>query len=206
MWMLLFACGPVETTFPAGLEPLEANTAPLPEGDDPYPEVLTLVSREQEDGVWTHARGYITASVADVWQTLQIPDVCVDRQHVSSYSITTDTDPAYEVSFRVHNVVDDIVTIEFDNDWRQGQVSGDVGAPEIVGVRWQKTEGTPFISVLEGSLVVTEIEDEVSLLEYVEHLDAAQTSAEDTEAFLQDFYDSARIVTHGGALPTYGAE
>jgi hypothetical protein len=98
------------------------------------------------------------------------------------------------------------VTIAFDVDWHQGLVDGDADSPDIVGIRWQKTAGSPFITLLEGSAVVARIDDDTTSLELVEHLDAVQTTSADTEAFLQDFYDSARIVVHGGDLPVYDTE
>jgi hypothetical protein len=200
MILLLFACGPTETTFPAGLEPVEANTTEFPADEA---EAIVLASREGDDGTWTQGAGYFHASLADVWATIQVPDICADRRHVTSYTVTEDTDAAYDVSFQIHNVVEDVITIEFTNDWRQGLVSGDVDDPEIVGVRWQKTEGSSLLALLEGSIVLTAVDDDVTSLEMVEHLDAVQTGPDDTEGFIQDFYDSARIVVHGGDMPVY---
>ena len=75
------ACRNREVAFPVGLEPLETNTAPWPQGsaNDPYPEELSMVSGE-DDWLWAHARGYVKAPLLTTWEALRDLDVDVDRR------------------------------------------------------------------------------------------------------------------------------
>ena len=66
MWFVLAAGCHHEVEFPAGLEPLEENLAPPPEGDEDWPESLSIVSGDDGDLHWTHARGYVRSAVEDV--------------------------------------------------------------------------------------------------------------------------------------------
>jgi hypothetical protein len=203
--LLALGCaGEEDTPFPDGLSPLEDNLAPAPTGtaDDPWPEAVEVVSGTAEDWVYAHARGYVHAPVDAVWAALRDPDVIVDRRRVSAYSTTEVDDPAYDYAYRVDHTVEDIVTVEYVVEYRHGVWEGSLEAPLSAAFRWQKIEGSSFIELLEGSGLVAAVEDpdavEVTEVQLIEHLGAALTEPEEIALYLQDVFDSAVSVAHGG--------
>lgn len=205
--LALAACsGKSDTlTFPAGLEPLEDNKADYPAAKtgDAWPETLNLVSGSDDSYDWTDARGYIQAPILDVWSAVADPDAVVDRRRVQEWTTTMDVEPDYDVSFEIANTSYDIVTVEFDIDWREGAVEGTVDAPLTVGVRWQKVGGTDLVKVLEGSAVLESEGDSATGVQFIEHLDTVGSDTSDIEAYLTDLYASVVAVSHGEDLPTY---
>lgn len=208
--LALSACngkGDDAVAIPSDLAPLEDNTADYPEArsDEPYPEELVMVSGEADEYYWTHARGYVHASLADTWAAWSTPEACIDRRVVGDYTITEVEGSDYDVEFIVHNVVYDIITVEFDNTWRQDAVEGTADAPELVYGRWAKTDGTTYIDLIEGSLELKPVEGEDAITEVslIEHLDGATSTEAEIEAFFTDMFDSVVALAHGEPLPTY---
>lgn len=197
--------GNERTSFPEGLEPLEDNVAepPAPTDDDPTPEEISVASGSNDDHVWVHARAYVDAPLARTWEALKNPDACADRRKVAEYSVVWDVEPEYLYSFRIHNVVEDIITVEFDVTWRQGLAAGTSEDPEAVAIRYAKTWGTTFITRLEGSIVATRVDDETTELDMIEFLDAAGGGADAVTSYLTDLHASVVAVAHGRPLPEY---
>jgi hypothetical protein len=194
-----------EVVFPAGLEPLETSTAPAPEGEG-FPEELALVDGESDEYIWAHGRGYLLTTVEEVWDALQIEEVLVNRRAVDEWTFTADVDPEFDASFRVHNVVHDVVTVEFDVDWRMGTEQGGDETHETLGVRFAKTEGTVFITLMEGSIGAWPVEEGVVELELVWHLRAAQEEVSQMTNFMEDLFGEVRATVHGEPFPTYDME
>ncbi len=182
-----------EADVPPGLGPLEENTAVLPSN-----ETVAFSSGEEDDYVYTHARGLVNVALADVAVCVADPDVGVDRRRVSEYTVTTDVDPTYEVSYDVLTTVEDIVTLTYTLTWKQGD-RGD----GTYGVHWSKTDGDDLLELLEGSVLLQPVSDTSTDVGIIEHLEAALISTEDTEQFTGDFYASILACSHGEALPTY---
>jgi len=204
--LLLLGCGGNEATaFPPGLEPLEENTAVAPAAEDgqPHPERLNTLAGDRGTYEFAHARGFVHGTVAETWAALQMPEVVTDRRTVARYSFTHDVEEGYDVSFRVHNEVDDFITVTFEITWRQSVVEGMVDSPEVVAIRWQKTYGTTFITTIEGSMVLRAVDESTTELDVVEHIKAARDSAELARQYLLDVHASAVAVVHGQPLPTY---
>ena len=204
--LLLLGCGGNEATaFPPGLEPLEDNTAVAPEAMDgqPYPELMNALSGDRGTYEFAMARGYVHGTVAETWAALAMPEVVTDRRGVNRYSFTTDVEEGYDVSFRVHNETDDIITVTFDVTWRQSAAEGTVDDPTVVAIRWQKTFGTTFITTIEGSMVLTAVDDSTTEISAVEHIKAARDSADLIRQYLLDVHASAVAMVHGQPLPTY---
>lgn len=192
------ACfGDEKTEFPAGLEPLEENRAEPPASqDEPYPEILS-VARGNGDFDWVHARAFVHAPLASTWEALRDIEVCVDDGRVDDWSVTWDVEEGYDYSYRIHNVAEDIITVEFDITWRHGAVEGSVDDPELVAIRYQKTNGTEFIDILRGSIVLRPVEDEVTELDMVEHLDGAAAGTPEIEAYFADLLADTLAFVHG---------
>jgi hypothetical protein len=197
--------GSIKTDFPPGLTPLEDDTAPepAPNGSDTTPEAYASIKGDRTDYEFAMLKGYIHAPIAKVYEGLKDPPTVVNRRNVSSYSVTWNVETGYDVSFRVHNVVNSIVTVEFDNTWREGVVGGTKNDPAVVAGRSSKTSGTAYITSMDVSVVLTKVSDSVTKVELVEHINSATSSADTIEQYLGDFFDSLRAHAHGQPLPTY---
>lgn len=200
---VLFACfGHRETEFPAGLEPLTDNVAVFPEAvDGELPEDVDIHLGATDVYDWANARGYVRAPLIDVWEAVKNPDVGVDRRAVTEWTVGFDVEPTYDVSFVVHERVVDIVTVAYDLTWREGLVPA--GRDDLVVARWQKTDGTALVDLLEGSIVLSPVEDGVTGVEIVEHLGTPQDDQDRLSTFFLDLFASITAVSHGDPLPTY---
>jgi len=194
------------TEFPDGLEPLGDNDIDPPEGtaDDPCPEEYVLEASGGSRFDTILGRGYIKAPIEDVWAAYRDPAVGADRRTSPEWSTTPLEDPQYDDSYLVHHVAHDIVTVEWDVTWRHGLVAGTDEAPELVSIRWQKTNGSTLISVIEGSLLLTPACDGAATeLELVYHASAAGSGTDTYLRYQRDIFEDAVAVTHGRPLPTF---
>ncbi|MBW1880132.1 MAG: hypothetical protein JRJ84_17360 [Deltaproteobacteria bacterium] len=203
--LLALGCRNVETPFPEGMEPLEENRATCPEGSGAhsFPEEIELVSGRGDEFDWTHACAYVLASAADTWEALKDPDVVVDRREVAEWSALYDVEEGYDYTMLVHHLVHDLITVEYDITWRHAVVVEGTDAPEILAVRWQKTFGASVIDILEGSMVVRSVEDDVTKLEIAQHLKAATRGPDTMESFQTDLHTDIVAFVNGDELPTY---
>jgi hypothetical protein len=197
--------GNEESPFPPGLEPLEENTAPDPEStpDDPYPEVVSIVHDDGLDYSWAHARGFIKAPTSAVWAAMQEPLTVADRRRTDEQLYEFGVEPEYEFSFLTHYVVNDLVTVEWDEVWRFGAIEGPKDAPVFGLARFQKIYGSSFIDLLEGSMIVYEIDENTSEVQFIEHLDALMTGSDTVAGYMGDLYESVKERAHGRPLPVY---
>jgi predicted small lipoprotein YifL len=203
--MALPACGPEKPlVFPDGLTPLdEVNEAPAPGNENHFPEEIVTVSGITPEYGWVHARAFVHAPLAATWAAMHDPDVSVDRRAVSEWTIEHDVETGYDFSYRVHNIVHDLITIDFDITWRHGVVQGSPSAPTVVAARYQKTAGSSVISLLTGSVIARRVDDRITAIEFIEHLRALATGPDIAERFIRDYYASIVARVHGRPLPTY---
>lgn len=198
--VLVAACqDDVATPFPDGLEPLEDNQAP----DPPRDREMLLGAFVDGDFVRVHGRGYVFAEPAAVWAATKVPEAMVPRCSTSEQTITAvDNEPAYEFSFAAHYIVRDLLTVEWDDQWRYGTIFGTPDAPELGMVRHQKVQGSDFITLSTGTIQVLATDDPaITELQFVEHLDAVSGSATDVALGMQANYDALVALAHGGAIP-----
>ena len=188
----------VATPFPPGLEPLDDNQV-----EDSNQITEGLRHKTVSGGpINLHGRGYVLTSPAALWALTKQPAAMIARCSTTEQSVTFDTDGAYELSFVVHYIVRDILTVEWDDQWRYGIIEGSVDDPVLGMIRHQKTQGSDFIDVSEGTIQVHATEDpEVSELAFVEHLDAVSGTADDVLAGMQNNYDALVALAHGAAIP-----
>ena len=207
--VLLSGCWGDETVlFPPGLEPVTpVNEAVYPVGDaaDPYPERLE-VALTYAEGVAgrppsVHARGYVHAPLSAVWEALRTPDVSADRRNFESYTVETDVEPEYDFSYRIHAVVQDIVTVRYTTTFRHGVFEGTVQDPVSILEAWQKTEGSTIIRELRGSAVARAISPDVTAIELMQFSRTPASNHPDNEAYLRDVYDAVVALSHGRPLP-----
>jgi len=204
--LLLSGClGSEATEFPPGLEPLEDNLVEAPMGsiDDPYPEGWVLEGFDRGPYDTVHARGYMSAPVAEIWQAFRNPDVGADRRTAAEWRSEALEEEAYE-SFVVHSVVHDIVTVEWSTTWRLGLVAGTEAEPDAVAIRWQKTEGASILRLIEGSLVLRAAGDgSVTEIDLIYNVNALGAGLTEYELYVEDILRDALAVAKGDPLPTY---
>ena len=162
--------------FPIGLAPVMDNTAQYPSKTEleEYPEQLNIVTGT-EGLPWVHARGYVHASIERVWEALREAEVMVDRRNVDEWTVEHDIDEAFAFSFRIHNVVHDVVDVEFDLEWRQDVIEGSLELPQIVASRSSLSEPTLFLTTVEASTTIIGIDEGISAIEIVQVVDAIST-------------------------------
>jgi hypothetical protein len=201
------ACGGrIITAFPAGLEPLDAmNQAPdpMPVGDDMHPEKLAWAIGNTDQYAWVDARGFVHAPIDQVFQAIQTTTVCVDRRKVNRWSSTEGVESGYMVSFRIHDIVYGLATVDFDITWREDVVMGSREMPEAIAARYQKTDGTSYITTLAGSIVAQKVDDQTTEVAFIEHLSAWGSGTDTIHSYLVDLYSSILASVHGQPLPTY---
>lgn len=197
------ACGPPPLVpLPADLAPLdEENEAPLPSLD--APETFNTVSAHEGDFDWAHGRGYIARPIAYVWNALQDPEVLVDRRMVSEWAVKKDIDPTRSASWSVSNIVHDIFTVNFVIEWRLDTNGGDAVSPDVVAGRARKVAGTSFISLLDDSVVLRAVDDDLTLVELIRHSKTINTGEKENERYIRDVYDTLRERAHGRAFPIW---
>jgi hypothetical protein len=116
--------------------------------------------------------------------------------------VTEAIDDAYEYSFEVANSVDDVVTVSWEEEWRFGTVTGTPEAPELAMVRYQKTYGSDFIYLIEGSIQVIATDDpDVTTIEFIEHLAALGGAASDIRSTMERRFALLTAAVHDDALP-----
>ena len=198
--------GSSSTSFPDGLEPLDTvNQAhdPAPLAGDAHPEALQTATGDTDDYSWAHGRGYVHASLTDTWAAMRDPDTCVDRRSVDEWTHADAVDPKYRYTFSIHNVVHSVVTVEFDVTWREDVAEGTEGAPSVVAARWQKVNGTNYITLMGGSVIARRVDDGTTELELVEHLNASGKGSDTAETTMRDWFGSVVAKVHGRGLPAY---
>lgn len=196
----------IKTPFPEGLTPLEANKASWPGSTSSGSLSFATGTAEDADVgeyTWMHARGYVQAPIEDVYEALRTPRVNVDRRKVNDFSVDWDVEPEYTYSYRIANTVEDIITVEYDVNWRHGEIDLDEDVDFEVGSRWQKTFGSEVIELMRGSVHTLEIDSNTTALELVLHQKSLQDDEPLVRGYLSDFYDDIQATTSGASLPEY---
>ena len=202
------SCGSSQTSFPSGLEPWEMNTAslPAPANGNEFPEQLTFVNGHYGDGssvTSVHARAYINAPIADVAHAARDPQTGFDNTQSDGLTVIAyDTDANYQWSYRTHVTTHAFVVVDWFIEWRHGVVEGTEDAPRVYAVRWQKVDGNAGIEVMEGSLVLRQVDGhpEQTAVEYQYHLKAPFSNATTVHNYLTAVYGRLRDKAHGRTL------
>jgi hypothetical protein len=191
------------TTFPPGLEPLATDTVAPPgaDGGDAYPEALTLTQGSESDYNYVFATGYVNASVEDVWAAFKIPNVVVDRHAISSYTVQNNVEQGYDVSFLTAYTINNIVTVQYNLTWREGVVAGTEGDPSQVSVVYEKTWGSSFVSLMEGSIQLVYVTPTVTELQFVQRMSATDTNSGTIASWTNEMFASVVAQVHGQPLP-----
>ncbi|MFT3692846.1 MAG: hypothetical protein QM831_06880 [Kofleriaceae bacterium] len=194
----------ISTPFPSGLEPLEDNPVPTQQGGN-RTEMLQTMSSDGDE-IKIYGRGYVLVDPQTVWTATKNPDANVAVCSTNQQQITPNNDSAYEFSFLVHYVVNNILTVEWDDQWRWGTIQDGTGSGSDAAffgmIKHQKTQGSSFITLSEGTIQVTATDDpNVTELAFVEHLESAGGGVDDVLKGVQHNYDSLVAVSHGNPIP-----
>ena len=202
LWLFIACAGTKsETPFPDGLEPLEELMVELPPPTSE--DRVAWASGDEGDYAWVHLRGLLSTDIDGAWSALRQPEVFIDMRKIADYTIEEVEDPAYDYVYNVHNVVHDIVTVEFDVQWRHGGERIDDQLSRV-GVRWQKVAGTDFIAALQGSVQILPVEgSELVEVQVIEHLTATLDQEDNAIQYVTDLYERWNAVVNGDPLPTY---
>jgi hypothetical protein len=190
----------VSTPFPPGLEPFIDGDVP---GDLAAPDGEALATSTSSEGmIRAYGRGLVLAPPAAVWAAAKIPELMIARCNTDRHAVMLDNEPEHELSFVVHYVVNDILTVEWDDQWRGDVVTGTSDAPRLVMIKHQKVQGSDFISVSEGSILIRATSDrDTTELWFVEHLRAISGSPDQVIGGMRDNYDALVALVHEQPLP-----
>jgi len=188
----------IHTEFPDGLMPFEDNPiAAQPDG--PFDETLRTASTNN-DYIHVYARGFVQVPPEMMWTVAKDPAPNASVCKTDEQQITPGNEPQYEFSFLIHYIVNNVVTVEWDDQWRFGWI--DDGSEQLGMIRHQKVQGSDFITLSEGTIQVWPTSDPgVAELQFVEHFDAVQASTTDVLQGVQHNYDALVAVAHGNPLP-----
>ena len=165
--LVLAACqGSQATTFPPGLEPFEDD--PVPPLTGPPDELLRTASMDS-DYIHVYGRGDILVPIDTVFGTAMNPDVLAATCSTTSHSAMVGNEPDYEFSVLVHYVEDNVLTVEWDDQWRFGVVVPRVRHAEAPEDR--REQRSSRAARARSQLHATD-DPNVTELEFVEHLDA----------------------------------
>lgn len=193
----------VKTPFPEGLEPLEDMAVDPPAGAD-FPETTTNVVGETDDYVWAHVRGYLHADLTDVWELARTDgEAMADRRGLDDIATEYGVEEELGLSYVNTVTVNDIITLVWDNTHRGDLAAGDAAEPERYAIRFQKTDGSSLIDLLEGSLVLEHVEDGITEFQFIEHLKAPQTSPDDPLAYGEDLHETLAVMLAGDPMPDW---
>lgn len=198
--LALAACqDDITTPFPPGLEPLPDDGEPATL--DAVPDERLVSRATDDDMIRVYGRGFVLAPPAVVYAAAHDPEVMIAKCSTSSQTVTPGNDPAYDLSFLVHYFVDNIVNVEWDDQWRGDVIAGALDAPELVMIKHQKIEGSDFISVSEGTIALLATDDPaITELRFVEHLDAVGGTTDDVVRGMVHNFNRLVSVAHGGPI------
>lgn len=197
----------VTTLFPAGLEPFD-DDAMAGAIDAPVAEALVMTDTDATV-VSVYGHGYVFAPVADVWMAAQDPQALIALCSTNDQAITQQDETGYQLDFLVHYTVNNILTVEWDDQWRGDVIAVGIGSAQMDGsdgvatramIKHQKTAGSSFITLSEGTTqLLANADDTMTELQLVEHLEAAEQPVDQVRTGMQREFDSLLAIAHGGS-------
>lgn len=197
----------VSHPFPPGLEPLEETnlaTPPVGTDADPYPEEIRFFRTHFGGMNAVHARAYVHASVQDSFSAISNPLSGTERKSSVEFTLVDEREPDImaDINYKTRLKVHDVITVDLEFTWRHSIIERDaMGTAKASSTRWQKTWGSSVITHLCGSIVARRINDNVTALEMIHHLDAIGQDHGKSESVLRDYYVSILALTKGQPLP-----
>ncbi len=194
--LLLSGCGDNIDPLPEGLTELEPNQASA------GPIGSLQFAQGEDDYLWLHGRAEVAGNAAVVWAGLQSAERVVATCSLNRYKITPIVDERYDFSFTTDNEVDNILTVDWQETWRFGTLRDDLTG-SARRIRYQKTEGSSFISLIEGEIdLTTEVDSGVMEIRLIEHLKAIGGGIADMKQSMQRRFDIMVALAQGAPLPS----
>ncbi len=202
----------VTTLFPPGLEPLP-DDAMAGAIDAPIAEALVMTNTTVDGEVRVYGRGYVFEPVFSVWGAAQTPQALIAMCSTNAQVVTENDETGYELDFLVAYTVNNILTVQWDDQFRGDVISVGLGSDQMNGsgepgdtisrtiIHHQKTMGSSFITTSEGTTqMFANATDSMTELQFVEHLNAAEEPVDQVETGMQHEFDSLVSIAHGGAV------
>lgn len=205
-WMALAACSQPDVVFPSQLGPIQENRAQWPGDETTFPEEINTAGGDntEDNGYFGHGRAYLLADVDTVWEAAQSIDACVDRREVDEWDHTPGTEPAFDNSYTLHLTVQDVIRVEFDITWVHERQVADSDDRTIRAVAQSEfSGGSPFVGDLRGSLVLEEVEEGVTSLEFVQIGTSRQRDEQTSIQFVVDYFNDIKALVKDEPLPEF---
>jgi hypothetical protein len=174
-----------------GFTPLEVVSDEVAWPDPAGPDAIQVVFGPTLGHAWAHGRGYVHHPIDKVYQALRDPGASRIKAPGEHWTATLDTEPQFPISFGIHyTVYTSVVTVEWDIQYRAGVAQGTEVAPEVIGMRYQRTCGSSHISLESGSLRAypSETDPSATKLEMVGWLVADTQGPSDVGGTLEDWF------------------
>jgi hypothetical protein len=206
--LALAGCGKLETnatpwTTP-GFAPLEpADPAALP--PDPVAEALGNVvtgrSTTPAPHNWAHARGYVLAPIAKVFEALKDPEASRITTSIEQYSVNYDNGEDYPIHFDIHYAETAFgQKVRWDLRYRGGvTANAQDGSPAEVVLEYRRISGAAALPLESGSIVATPVDANTTAVELVCWLEATTTNQATVAGTVRDWFGQLTAVT--AALP-----
>jgi hypothetical protein len=193
--VVLLACqGSSTTPFPPGLEPFEPDPVPPLTGP---PDEMLRTSTSDSDYIRVYGRGDVLVPMETVFANAMNPDVIAAVCSTTSHTAMIGNEPEYTYSVLIHYVENNVLTVEWDDQWRFGTID-----PTFEMVKHQKVDGSTFITRSEGTIEMHATDDpNVTELDFVEHLDSIGASVDDVLHGVEHTYASIVAAAHGQPAP-----
>ena len=163
----------------AVMEPSRVQ-GPKAEAKVRYPEKMAMLLADGSEYSWGHARAYVHAPVEQVWSIFKRPVTVLDSRDVDSQVVTRRKVPGDHFGFIADFEVDQVLfDIKWRERWRYGVLPGGTKGQPVRLVRFAKISGTSFISLMEGTFILREVNASTTAIEMILHLDATN-SGKDT--------------------------
>jgi hypothetical protein len=186
----------IATPFPEGLEPLD-DDAEAGAIDAPNEEDLVTRAVDDDGFVKVYGKGYIFAPLAEVFAAAQVPEALIARCNTNAQTVVQVPDEMFTLSFDVSYRVDNILTVEWTDRWR-GEFVGD----DKVMIKHQKIMGSDFIDISRGTIQLIATSDDVTEIQFVEHLQAISGGIDEVVKGTVDTYAGIRAGVHGEPIPS----
>jgi len=207
------ACGqhpkpPPTTCVP--LTPTNMPGFPAATATEQYPETITVNNGAIGTLDWADGRGYVHASIDDVWKALQNDGVVADRRELQQsppgWSITkSNVDSTVDVSFILTCITNE-GGFPYSVLWRELATSGTEAAPTAVLACGDLNQsavlaGMDLMSILSDSIQLGVINSTTTSYTVTRHRGPLESTPAACQQYVEDVFNSVVAQVHGMPLP-----
>jgi hypothetical protein len=180
------------------LEPMESIrvVGPKAEGGTRYPEKMAMRLGDGPNYSWGHARIYVRAPIKRVWSIFKRPLTVLDSRDVDTQVVTRRKVPGDHFGFIADFTVDNVLfDVTWRERWRYGMWSGSGNGQPVRLVRFAKISGTRFISLMEGTFTLREVNASTTEIEMIHHLDATNSGTDTIRRYFRYVFAQVMAAT-----------